>query len=110
MLIDASENIYFRKKNTILYNGELIDLSVPLVMGILNVTPDSFYDGGRYNTLSGAINHAATMLEEGAGIIDVGACSTKPGAEGVTVEEELIGSFFRSIRSGPELPKGSYLK
>lgn len=66
-----------------------LDLSRPAVMGILNVTPDSFSDGGRYTTLSAALAQAARMQAEGAVIIDVGAESTRPGAAQVSVQEEL---------------------
>lgn len=58
-------------------------------MGVLNVTPDSFSDGGRYLNLSGALNHAARMIDEGADILDVGGESTRPGADAVSVEDEL---------------------
>ena len=58
-------------------------------MGILNVTPDSFYDGGRFNTLDYAVEHAANMLAEGAQIIDVGGMSTRPNAQMISVQEEL---------------------
>jgi len=60
-----------------------------LVMGILNVTPDSFYDGGRYDDLESALNHARKMIEDGADIIDVGGESTRPGSSHVTADEEL---------------------
>lgn len=66
-----------------------LDLTRPVVMGILNVTPDSFSDGGRYATLSSALAHAARMHAEGAAIIDIGAESTRPGAALVSVQEEL---------------------
>lgn len=66
-----------------------LDLSRPLVMGILNVTPDSFSDGGRYTSLSAALAQAARMQAEGAAIIDIGAESTRPGAARVSVQEEL---------------------
>jgi dihydropteroate synthase len=59
------------------------------VMGILNVTPDSFHDGGRYDTLEDAVSHAEGLVEAGADIIDVGGESTRPGADPVPVEEEL---------------------
>lgn len=59
------------------------------VMGILNVTPDSFYDGERYNTLENAVDHALKMVEEGADIIDVGGESTRPGAHPVSEAEEI---------------------
>lgn len=66
-----------------------LDLSQPLVMGILNVTPDSFSDGGRFIGSSRAIEHAQRMIEEGAGMLDVGGESTRPGAADVSEEEEL---------------------
>jgi dihydropteroate synthase len=65
-----------------------LDLSVPVVMGILNITPDSFYDGGRYTEREAAILRAEQMVEEGAGILDLGAASTRPGAVQPSVEEE----------------------
>ena len=65
------------------------DLSRPLVMGILNVTPDSFSDGGLYSQRDVAISRAMQLIEEGADIIDVGGESTRPGAEPVSLQEEL---------------------
>jgi dihydropteroate synthase len=67
----------------------VLDLAEPVVMGVLNVTPDSFSDGGRYVELSGAVERALRMAEEGAGIIDVGGESTRPGAAPVGAGEEL---------------------
>ena len=67
----------------------LLDLTVPKVMGVLNVTPDSFADGGRYLGIGQALEHAQAMVESGAVIIDVGGESTRPGAALVSVEEEL---------------------
>lgn len=61
----------------------------PLIMGVLNVTPDSFYDGGRYSAREAAISRAREMLDEGADIIDVGGESTRPGSSGVSVDEEI---------------------
>lgn len=61
----------------------------PLIMGILNVTPDSFSDGGLHNDLEQAVTHARTMLEQGVDIIDVGGESTRPGSETVAVQQEL---------------------
>jgi dihydropteroate synthase len=66
-----------------------LDLSRPVVMGVLNVTPDSFSDGGRYIDREQALAHALRMVEEGAGILDVGGESTRPGAEAVAAEEEI---------------------
>lgn len=70
-------------------NGRSLDLSAPRVMGILNITPDSFSDGGRFFSLPAAIDQAARMVEEGAAILDVGGESTRPGAADVPVEQEL---------------------
>lgn len=69
-------------------NREL-DLSYPVVMGILNVTPDSFSDGGRYQTLDKALVYAEQMVRQGAVMIDIGGESTRPGAATVTEQEEL---------------------
>lgn len=66
-----------------------LPLARPLVMGILNVTPDSFSDGGRHVVLSDALNHAEAMLKAGADILDVGGESTRPGAPVVAAEEEI---------------------
>ncbi len=74
----------------ILRCGELsLDLSVPHVMGILNVTPDSFSDGGKHNGKAQALAHAQQMIADGATVIDVGGESTRPGASIVEVEEEI---------------------
>ncbi|MDX1751635.1 MAG: dihydropteroate synthase [Salinimicrobium sediminis] len=69
--------------------GQLMDFSTPKVMGILNITPDSFYDGGKRNSLQDHLLQAEKMLEEGADIIDVGAYSSRPGAEDIPENEEL---------------------
>ena len=71
--------------------AELLALGRPLIMGILNVTPDSFYDGGRFLDPSGALDHARRMIAEGADILDIGAESTRPygGAVPVPMEEEI---------------------
>jgi dihydropteroate synthase len=66
-----------------------LDLRTPVVMGVLNLTPDSFSDGGRYNEMTAALARARTMLEEGAAIIDIGGESTRPGAAAVSAQEEL---------------------
>lgn len=65
-----------------------LDFSRPLIMGILNVTPDSFSDGGRYNALDAAVAHALEMVDEGADIIDIGGESTRPGAVRVDDDEQ----------------------
>src|SRR5690554_345322 len=68
---------------------KLLDLTSPKVMGILNITPDSFYDGGNYFSVSEAMDRAEKLLEEGADVIDIGAYSSRPGADWVSEEEEL---------------------
>jgi len=74
---------------TINCKGELIDFSTPKVMGVLNITPDSFYDGGRYTNDKEFLNQTEKMLTEGATFIDVGAYSSKPGATHISEDEEL---------------------
>ncbi|AKA34310.1 dihydropteroate synthase [Flagellimonas lutaonensis] len=74
---------------TINCKGQLIDLARPRVMGILNVTPDSFYDGGKYKSDSAVLAQVEKMLSEGATFIDVGAYSSRPGASHISEEEEL---------------------
>lgn len=73
---------------TINCRGHLISLETPLVMGILNITPDSFSDGGQFLSEKNALAQCEKMLNEGAEIIDIGAVSTKPSAENVSFEEE----------------------
>ena len=72
---------------TINLKGELIDLLKPKVMGILNLTPDSFYDGGQFNVLDRALEQTEKMIYEGAFFIDLGACSTKPGVKEISEDD-----------------------
>ena len=92
------------KNMTLNINGSLFDLSSPKVMGILNVTPDSFYDGGNFSNHNEIIEHVSKMITEGADIIDVGGYSSRPGAKNISVKEEedrvipivkLISKTFR---------------
>jgi len=83
------KNTFFSRKLTIKCRGEVIDLSFPKVMGILNLTPDSFYDGGRYDTKEKIFIHVQKMVNDGCDILDIGACSTRPGAVEVSESEEL---------------------
>jgi len=80
-------------------NGNLIDLSTPKVMGILNVTPNSFYDGGKHKEINSIIHQVDKMLSEGADFIDIGAYSSKPSAEFVSEEEEIkrLVSIVKSL-------------
>ncbi|MCP4957021.1 MAG: dihydropteroate synthase [Photobacterium aquimaris] len=66
-----------------------LDLTTPQVMGIVNITPDSFSDGGKYNQLDSALHHVKSMVEAGTAIIDIGGESTRPGAADVSIEQEL---------------------
>ena len=83
-------------------NGYLFEYEKPLVMGILNMTPDSFYDGGKYNSIDSAISRVEGMINNGASIIDIGGCSTRPGSDIITIEEEWkrVGKIIKecSIR------------
>lgn len=78
----------FSHKKTLLLKGNLIDLSLPKVMGIINTTPDSFYDGGKNVGIEHALLAVEKMLEDGADIIDIGGYSTKPNAVEISEEEE----------------------
>ncbi len=80
---------YFSPNKTLRLGDKLLDLSTPAIMGILNVTPDSFFDGGNYSKIDAALKQTETMLKAGAAIIDIGGMSTKPGAEIISPEEEL---------------------
>jgi len=88
-----NKNSIFNKKQFINCQGKLVDLSTPLVMGILNITPDSFYDGGKNIEEKNIFSNTEKMISEGAAIIDVGAVSTKPGAKEISEKEELQRLF-----------------
>ncbi|MEJ2310292.1 MAG: dihydropteroate synthase [Gammaproteobacteria bacterium] len=81
-----------------------LELTSPVVMGILNITPDSFSDGGRYADHSTAIRHALAMVEAGAAIIDIGGESTRPGADPVTLQQELDRVIPVVERLAAEIP------
>ena len=72
---------------TINIKGKLLDLSTPRIMGVLNITPDSFYDGGIFNSEQKILNQVKKMINDGADIIDVGGYSSRPGAKQVKVED-----------------------
>lgn len=89
------------RTTTLNARGKIIDLETPVVMGILNVTPDSFFDGGDYNAVESALKQANKMIAEGARILDVGGMSSRPGAAIIPSEEELerISPVVEAIRS-----------
>ena len=91
---------------TINCKGSLIDLTSPKVMGILNITPDSFFDGGKYKNEKEILVQAEKMLKEGATFIDVGAYSSRPGAKHISEEEELqriVPVIELLVRDFPEI-------
>lgn len=84
-----TNNQLIRKKTSINCKGKLMDLSQPKIMGIVNITPDSFFDGGMCFNPEIALYKVEKMLADGADIIDIGGCSTRPGATQVDAEEEM---------------------
>ena len=97
-----------KKKTTALtinIKGELVDLGTPRVMGILNLTEDSFFDGGKYNNIDLALKQTEKMLNAGAFFIDVGAASSKPGSKQISAKEEikkLLPSLNKLIKTFPD--------
>jgi dihydropteroate synthase len=83
-----SKDNFFSPKQMMNLNGTLVDLSTPKVMGILNITPDSFFDGGKYLLEKEILNQCEKMLYEGAFIVDIGAYSSRPGAVNISESEE----------------------
>lgn len=77
------------KQHSININGKLVSFEQPLVMGILNITKDSFFDGGMYNDYDSAVKRAEELINDGADILDIGACSTRPGAMLVDKKQEI---------------------
>lgn len=103
----ATKDKGFYLKKTLNLNGKIIALDPPVLMGILNLTPDSFYDGGRYETLSDILRQSEKLVSEGAHMIDIGGYSTRPGAENISVEEEwkrLRPALDALARNFPETP------
>ena len=84
----AYKNTFFPVKTTFNFRGNLLHIDSPLIMGIINLTPDSFYQGSRINSQKELILRAENMIKEGANILDIGACSTRPGAEQPDEETE----------------------
>lgn len=100
------EDTNFGSIYSIRIGDKLLDLSIPVVMGILNATPDSFYEESREKTVVGAIEKARKMISQGARIIDIGGYSTRPGADDISIEEEIsrVVPIIESLRNEfPEL-------
>jgi dihydropteroate synthase len=85
----SEKNTVFPETFTLNVCGKLFIINSPIVMGILNITPDSFYDGGKLKTDFDILRHAEKMIAEGADFIDIGGMSTRPGATEISVSEEL---------------------
>ncbi len=94
----------FERNQLLKIRGELYEISQAWVMGILNLTTDSFYDGGQYNRLDQALRHTENMLLDGAKIIDVGASSSRPGAPISKVQEEITSLSSYLNRARGEFP------
>lgn len=100
-----AKDTFFQKKVTLNAGGKLIDLSSPKVMGIINITPDSFYAGSRKTDVADVLAQAEKMLQEGATFLDLGAYSSRPGATHISAEEEtarLIPAVAAIAKKFPE--------
>ena len=84
-----AQDTFFEKRKSINCRGNLLFLDEPIVMGILNVTPDSFFDGGKFNSTNAALKRAETILGEGGKIIDIGGYSSRPGADNIAEKDEI---------------------
>ena len=96
---------YFKTNKTILVKEKIIDLSHPKVMGILNITPDSFFDGGKFTEETPILKQVEKMLNEGATFIDIGGYSSRPGAKEITEEEEknrVIPAIDSVVKTFPD--------
>jgi dihydropteroate synthase len=101
------QNKGFSTNKTLNLNGRLINLETPRVMGILNLTPDSFYDGGRFPSAEKILEQVEKMVKEGVDIIDVGGYSSRPGAEEISLKEEIgrvINGISAIVRHFPGTP------
>ena len=84
-----AQDTFFEKRSSINCRGNLLFLDEPIVMGILNVTPDSFFDGGKFNSFDTALKRAKIILNEGGKVIDIGGYSSRPGAYNINEREEI---------------------
>ncbi len=107
MLISHSTGKFLKRRNSIIIGKDSLDFTIPIVMGIVNVTPDSFYDGGKLTSENELLAHVEKMVNEGAAILDIGAVSTRPGAEIISTKTELerLLPAVTAIRNHfPEIP------
>ncbi len=107
MLITQSAGKFLKRKSSINVGGELIDFTVPVIMGIINVTPDSFFDGGKMQDEKTLLSAVEKMVKEGVSVIDVGGVSTRPGAQLISTKVEL-GRLLPAVeairREFPKIP------
>ncbi len=107
MLITQSSGKFLKRKNSVNLGGELIDFTVPIVMGIVNVTPDSFYEGSKMEDETVMLSAVEKMVKDGVTIVDVGAVSTRPGAQLISTKvelERLLPAVLAIRKKFPELP------
>ncbi len=107
MLVTQSAGKFLKRKNTINVGGELIDFTIPIVMGVVNVTPDSFYDGGKMDDEQVLLASVEKMIDDGVRILDIGAVSTRPGAPIISTKIELsrLLPAVQAIRNSfPDIP------
>jgi dihydropteroate synthase len=107
MLITQSAGKFLKRKNTINLEGKLIDFSEPVVMGVLNVTPDSFYDGGKLTDKKVLLKTVEKMIKEGVSFLDVGAMSTRPGSSIIPTKtelERLLPAIHAIRKNFPDIP------
>jgi len=103
----AAKDKGFYSKKTLNLNGKIIDLNTPAIMGILNLTPDSFYDGGRLAREDQILGQSENFLNAGVDILDIGGYSTRPGAKDISPEEEwqrLVPALGIISKNLPEIP------
>jgi dihydropteroate synthase len=86
----SPKDTFFSRKQSLHCGGRILDFSQPRIMGILNITPDSFYPGSRKMDTEGILESATELISEGADILDIGAYSSRPGSDGIPAEEEIM--------------------
>ncbi len=107
MLITQSAGKFLKRKNSINLGGNLIHFTEPMVMGVVNVTPDSFYDGGKLTDTDTLLQSVENMVTQGAAFIDVGAMSTRPGAQMISTKtelERLLPAVHAIRKNFPDIP------
>ena len=100
-----AKDTFFSRKATINVNGEIVDISSPCIMGIVNITPDSFYSGSRYTEIDNILKRVEQIINEGAKFIDIGAFSSRPGAQEIdekTEKERLKLPLFEIRKKFPQ--------